>query len=257
MVPHASGDGHDVHHAAHGGDPAADDRGQILVPLHGDARRVRRGRGFAHGTQVQPRPGAVQEEEHPGGQNQPQVEKHAVAEEDAPQGRDILKEIREGGVLEKALQCVADGNIAVFPDPHVLADELAHSCAEDGQGQSGDVLVGPEGDGEEAENQGGQGPRQEGAENADAHGDYSAGPGSRRLFVVEHAPQAQGAAHEHDALHAQVQVAGFLRQDFPQGAEEQGRAIGDGGDDEGQEQTQEITHAAPPSFPRRGKSACS
>ena len=121
---------------------------------------------------------------------------------------------------------------------------MAHAGAEDGQGQARHILVGPERGGEKAEDQRGQRSRQKGAQDAHQHGDEAAGSGARRLFIVEHAAKAQGAAHEHDALHAQVQVAGLLRQNLAQGAEQQRRAVGDGGDDEGQKQAQEITHSS-------------
>ena len=106
----------------------------------------------------------------------------------------------------------------------------------------------PKMDSARPENEGGEGPRQKCAQDADAHSQKAVGTAPRRLLIVEHAAQAQGPAHEHDALHAQVQVAGLLRQDLPQGAEEQGGTVGDGGNDQGDQQIQEVTHFAPSCF---------
>ena len=52
------------------------------------------------------------------------------------------------------------------------------------------------------------------------------------IIWADQRAQAQGAAHEHHALDAQVQVARLLGEDFAAGAVEQGRAVEDGGRDQ-------------------------
>ena len=90
----------------------------------------------------------------------------------------------------------------------------------------------PQGDGEEAEEQGRQRAGQEGGGNGDDHRQGGGRRRARQLLIVERRAQAQGAAHEHHALDAQVQVARLLGEDFAAGAVEQGRAVEDGGRDQ-------------------------
>ena len=151
-----------------------------------------------------------------------------------------MQEGGEGRVLEIARQPVADGDIAPLADPHVLTDKLADTGTEDGQGKARDILVGPEGGGQKAEDQRRQGPGQEGAQDGDGHCGKAVGPAA--LLIVEHAAQAHGPAHEHDALPAQVEVAGLLREHLAQRAEEQGRAVGNGSGHQGDQQGYKAGH---------------
>ena len=52
--------------------------------------------------------------------------------------------------------------------------------------------------------------------------------------------QAERAAHEHNALHTEVEVAGLFRQDLAERTEQQRGAVGDGGDDEGDKQSHSL-----------------
>ena len=87
-----------------------------------------------------------------------------MSEEQGSHHRQLLKGRREGRIEEDRLQVVAHGHVAAGGHPHVLADELTGAGAEDGQGQAGDVLVGPQGDGEEGVDEGADGAAQEGEE---------------------------------------------------------------------------------------------
>ena len=129
-----------------------------------------------------------------------------------------------------------------------LAQEVGKAGAEDGEGQTGHVLVGPEGDGEDAVNEGAQSGAQDGAHHGDEHGHHRVGVGHGLLIVV--GPGQTGhAAHEHHALHAQVQVARLLGDNLAQGAEEEGRARQHGG----HHKAEDFIHCCAPPF--RGKSA--
>ena len=64
--------------------------------------------------------------------------------------------------------------------------------------------------------------------------------GGGELFIVVHTAEAERAAHEHDALHAEVEVAGLFRQDLAERTEQQRGAVGDGGDDEGDKQSHSL-----------------
>ena len=170
---------------------------------------------------------------HPHRQHDAQVEEDAVAEEQGSHHRQLLQGRREGGIEENRLQVVAHRHIAAGGHPHILADELARAGTEDGQGQTGDVLVGPEGDGEEGVDEGSDGAAQEGEEQSQDDGQHAAGAAG--ALEVEGSAQAHGSAHEHHALHAQVQVARLFRQDLTQGAVEQGHAVENGGHDQEQD----------------------
>ena len=229
--------------AAHSRDAAADDGAQIAIAADVDAGGIGSSRGLAHRAQLQAGAALVEEQVHDDGQHHPQIEEDTVAEEDLAHVGDILHGLREGGTDEYGLQVIAHGHEAALTDPHDLANILAHAGAKDGQRQTGDVLVGPEGDGQEAEDQRGDAAGDEGAQQTDEHRQKSTGR-FHGLFVVEHTAKADGTAHEHDALHAQIQAAGFLRQHFAQRTEQQRRAVGDGGHHQCDEQIHGIQHDA-------------
>ena len=232
MVPNAAHHGHDIHHAADGRDAAADDGGQILAAGDADAGGIGGGGGLAHRAQVEAGAAAVEVQAHGHCHGDAQIGEDAVAEEQPAHHRQLLEEDREGRAVEGPLQGVADGHVGALPHPHEFTDVLAHAGAEDGEGQAGDVLVGPEGDGEEAEEQGSQRAGQEGGGDGDDHRQGGGHRRARQLLIVERRAQAQGAAHEHHALDAQVQVARLFGEDFAAGAVEQGRAVEDGGRDQ-------------------------
>ncbi len=93
--------------------------------------------------------------------------------------------------------------------PHQgLPDEAGDAGAQDGDGETRDHLVGPHGDGQQGEDQGAEGP----ASRCRGHGQNG------RLAVMPH-QKAHDGADKHQPLDTQVQVAGLLRQDLPQGGE--------------------------------------
>ena len=162
VVPHTARDGHDVDHAADGAHTAADDGGEVLIARDVDAGGVR-GRGaLAHAAQVQAAAGLVEVPVQRDGAGNGEVEEEAVAEEDAADHRNVLQALGEGGVLEVALEHIAHGDVAVLAHAHILADELADARAEDGQRQTGDVLIRAQRDGQEAEDQRGDAAGDEG-----------------------------------------------------------------------------------------------
>ena len=111
----------------------------------------------------------------------------------------------------------------------MLSEEFPVAHAEDGQRQAGDILVGPEGDGEEGIEEAPQGGGQKGRDKGQDHRHHGDGVPSGNALIEKRGDEAGGAAHIEKPLHAQVQVAGFLGQDLPQGAVHQGGAHEDGG----------------------------
>ena len=130
-----------------------------------------------------------------------------------------------------------------------LSEEVGEAGAEDGESQAGHVLVGPEGDGEHTVEKRAEGGAEKGQNKPQQHGDDLAG--SADLLIEVGSGQTAHGPHKHHTLHAQVQVAGFLGENFAQCTEEKRHARQDGG---GEEACQiKITHGAPPPF--HGKSA--
>ena len=126
------------------------------------------------------------------------------------------------------------------------AEEIGDAGAKDGQGQARDVLVGPEGDGQEAVDQA----RHAGGGEADDQGQQqphdALGRGGMAL-IEEGGGQTGDAADIHDARHAQIQIAALLREDLAGGAEED-----DGAEDDGRlNQRDQRIHARSPPFPRK------
>ena len=251
--PGAAHAGAGVHHqiqAAQAGHGAADDGGQIPVLGDADARCVGGGGAFAHGTQVQARPGPAQEVGQDNCQNHRQVDHEVVGEEELAHHRQVHQGGREHGTVEQALHRGAHrqeaGGVGVADG---LPEGVAEAGAEHGQGQTGDVLVGPEGDGEHREHQGAQPRAHQGAYQGDDQGHIGVGPAG--LLVVVGAHDAGDAAHEHHALHAQVQVAGLFGEKLAQHAEEEGGCRQDAGGEE----VNEVIHGLPLLSPGR-RSRC-
>ena len=173
------------------------------------------------------------------------VDHEVVGEEQLPDVGDVHHAVREDGVVEDALHGGADGQepggVCIA---HGLAKVVAKARAEHGQGQAGDVLVGPQGDGQHGEDQGADTGADQRTDHGDDQGNVGVGPPG--FFIVVGAEDAGDAAHEHHALDAQVHVAGFLRQRLAQHAEEQrGRR-----QDAGGEEIDEVIHARRPPFLR-------
>ena len=153
MIPHAARDAGDVGDTADGGDAAAQHGGQIFVAGDVDTGSVRRCGGFADGAQVQALAGLVQEPREEDGERKGKIRQDVVLEQQRAEHGNVAQEGGEGGVHEDRLEIVAQGDVGALLHAHVFAEELTCAGAEDRQGKAGDVLVGTQGDGDEAEQQ--------------------------------------------------------------------------------------------------------
>ena len=163
------------------------------------------------------------------GQRDSQIEEVDLIEQDRAYYRYVLEEGRHEFQREDFLEMVAYRNIAAEFVSHHLADELGDSCSEGGHRKTGDVLVGPEGDGYEAEDKSGSGSCGESAQNCNKYCNKSAG-GLRTyqglVSVCSH--ESQDASHVHDALDSEVEVSGFLGDYLSHGSEHENGGVGSG-----------------------------
>ena len=156
------------------------------------------------------------------GQDDGCVDHEAVAEdrlpEHAPAGED--GELGLEGLVDHAL-----GRRASVED--VDAEEIRHAHAEGRQGETSHVLVGAQADGQEAVNQaaGHRGEERANERERDAEDHVRV---LRGVLVEVGAGEAGKAAQIHDARNAEVQIAGFFRDDFAHRAVHDDRAEGDG-----------------------------
>ena len=229
MIPHTAGDGHDVDHTADGGDAAAQHGGHILVADDVDTGGVGRGGGLTHGAQIQTHAGLFQHHRHDHGHHTAHLGEDVVPEQPRPDHRQLPQCGGEGRIGEGGLQAIAHRDISAGGGTHILADELACAGAEDGQRQTGHVLVCAQGDGDKAVDQRAESARDEGAENGQNDGNNAVGVRSGGHLIVKRTAQTQRAAHVHHALDAQIQVACPFGQDLAHGAEQQGHAVQNGG----------------------------
>ena len=213
------GGGHvvdDVVEAAEAGDAAADAGRAILIAADVHAHRVRGGGAFAHRAQVQ---ADLRAEEHIGsgeGDDHGEEEHHA----------EVLK--RVGSSRERpAVQLLRADEVHGIV--HLGHDDLHQTHTERGHGKAGHVLVGAQRNRQEAVDQAHQQTHGERTQNAQQD-DQEAG---KRGFAdqVQHQTAAR-AAHAHHAGNAEVQLAGLFRKDFAGGAVHEGRAKGEGIDQE-------------------------
>ena len=189
--------------------------------------------------QAQARAGLRQEVPDRNGEDQRDVGQKAVGEQERPQTEpagEAVKEVDEGiGVVAERLRGHGHGDLADAAGELVEApaEEVAHAGAEDRQGQAGDVLVRPQGDGQEAVDEaaqrGGKERRDEAHDDAQRRVWLDAGIGAVDVFIHEGGRQTGDAAEVHDAGDAEVQVAGFLRDDLAERTEHDDRAEHDGG----------------------------
>ena len=209
---------------------------QVLIAAHVDAHGVGSGGVFTHGPQPQPGAGVLQIPPHHQGDDHTQVHQDVVVKEHLAQHRDV------GQARDRQVgKAVLDVGVVVHGGPahrlHAVAHEEEHAQAEGGDGQTGDVLVGLEGDGEHGEDEAAQGGGEEGHQHAHHHG---VGVAAQDI--------AEDGAHGHGALHAQVQAARLLNGDLSHGAVEQGDVIHNDVVEECGDNVQLIIHGAPPPF---------
>ena len=161
-------------------------------------------------------------------QQDSQIRQEAVGQEHLPKDPQLvgkgqgLTEIGAGGGQGDG------GHLTAGELDEGAAEEVADAHAEGGHGKAGHVLVGPEGHRQQAVQQTHQQRAQQGAQHRDSNGQKAVHRGRRGgLLVEERTDDAADAAHIHDAGDAQIQVAGFLRQDLAGAAVQQGDALHD------------------------------
>ena len=184
---------------------------------------------------------------HGHGQNDGQIYHKAVAEQQGAHGAHA-RQSGDIGPIGGAGGSHGDLTDAASHGIQAAAEEVCDAAAENGQRQAGDILIGPEGDGQKAVNQAAQSGCQKRGDEGQQQTDNGGGILAVDL-VEERGRKACNAAQIHDAGDTQVQVAGFLRQNFANGA------VHDDGAEEhgGLEQLCQLStcHFASPSFPDR------
>ena len=252
--PDAAGVVHHIVQSAQTRDHTAYAGSHILILAHIDTGGIGGGGVLAHGPQVQAHPGPA---EHIGrGQSHDHcgVGQKTVGQEDFAEPAQL---VREGQALAEAGAGGAQGDegyLTAGDFNEGAAEEVAEAHAEGGHGKAGNVLVGPEGYGEEAV----QKPHEEGAQQRAQQGNsHRQEPnhilsGGNGLLIHKCADHAADTAHIHDAGNAQIQVAGLFRKGFAGGAEEQRDALDHGSGDKGYK----IKHCPFPPFRVCGRTAC-
>jgi len=229
---------HDVVRAAEAGDTGADAGGKVLVLCDVDTGSVSRGGIFADGAQAQACAGLRQEEPDRNGEDDRHIGQKAVGEQERAQTElagEAVKEIDEGKrVVAECLRGHGYGDLADAAGELVEApaEEVADAGAEDRQGQAGDVLVRAQRDGQEAVDEaakrGGEERRDETHNDAQRRARLDPCVDAVDVFIHERGRQTGDAAEIHDTGNAEVEVAGFLRDDLAERAEHDNRAEHDG-----------------------------
>ena len=194
--------------SAQAGNTASDAGGHVFVTGHVNAHCVRSRRVFTHSTQLQPDPGT---EQHPAAQqydNDRQEKEYAKA-------------------LQTILPACERPAIHHFRSDEVYSriqfahDHLHQAYAKGGQSQAGHILVCPERYRQERIDQAAEHGQEHGAQDPQEHNQER-----RKAALADHVQDqaSASAAHAHDTGNTQVQVSGFLRQDFARGAVHKCRA---------------------------------
>ncbi len=174
-----------------------------------------------------------------------EIYKEIIAEQDRSDDRNVLQKLRQDRVRERVFERVADGHIAADLQTHQFADELSDAGAEDRQRKSCYILICPQRDGQEAEDQRADGSRRERSKQCDRDGNCANRVIACDLSVNKGSAESERAAHEHQTLNAEVHVAGFFGQDLAGCAEKERSAVEYSGPD----QSDDIkVHLLPP-FP--------
>ena len=181
------------------------------------------------------------------GNHHGQISQKAVGQEDLAKPPQL---IRKGQGQAEAVAGGGEdngGKLTAGELDEGAAEEVAEANAKGGQGQTGDILVCPHGDGQEAVDKA----HTQRAEHTGQQRDQNAkeridlGGGGKGLLIQECPNDAADAAHIHDAGDAQIQIAGFFGEGFAGGAKEQRDSLGDGSGNE----SKKIKHRlSPPSF---------
>ena len=96
VVPDTAGDGHDIDHAADGGDPTANDGGQILIAGNVDAGSIGGGGGLSHRAQVESRPAVAQKPGHAHGDDHAHIDEDVIAKDQRSHHRELPEGRRKG-----------------------------------------------------------------------------------------------------------------------------------------------------------------
>ena len=183
---------------------------------------------FTHGPEAQTTAGAGEIPCHENGDHQHQIDHEVVGKQHLAQNGDIPQEARQQRLRENCACGLGDLKTTVSNLAEILTKELAVAHAEDGQGQTGDVLIGAQRDRQErieqAAQSGGKKCAGKGQQNR-YHGDGGVTGGT---FIDKCGNEPSGAAHVDQALHAEVHIADFFREDLSQCAIHQGGAHQDG-----------------------------
>ena len=190
---------------------------------------------------MQARAGLVEHMGRDEGDDHRQICQETVVEEDFSEPAELGGKGQLGRkILVRGAQGDA-GHVRAGELNERAAEEVAEAHAEGGQGKAGDVLVGSQGNGEEAVDQAHQKGAHKAAQHRDADGEEGIHVrGGGVLLIEEGADDAADGAHIHDARDAQVQVAGLLGEGLAGAAVQQRDALHDGSGDE----SGEIKHAA-------------
>ena len=254
--PHAAGVVHHVVQAAETGDHAAHAGGQVLIPGNVDTGGVGGGGAFAHGAQVQAGPGVLQEIGGQQGQDNGQIRQEAIGQENLAEPAQTLGKGQGLGKIAAGGGQGNGGDLTAGELDQGAAEEVADAHAEGGHGQTGNVLVGPQGHRQEAVQQAHQQRAQQGAQHGDQNGQKAAHlVGGHGLLIEERADDAADTAHIHDAGDTQVQIAGLLGEDLAGATVQQGDTLHDRAGDEGY--NIKIHFLTPPSFRKNGTGPCS
>ena len=130
-------------HAAHAG-------GHVLVLDHVDAGGVRRSGAFTDSPQMQARTGALEDVGGHQGDDDGQVHQKAVGQEHLTEPAKLIRKGQACLDIAAGAAQYDGGDLRVGELDQRAAEEVAEAHAEGGDGKAGHVLVGPEGDGEEA-----------------------------------------------------------------------------------------------------------
>ena len=148
--PDAAGVVHDVVQAAQAGDHAAQTGGDELIPADVNARRVRGGRAFAHRPKLKTHPGLFQHIGRNQRQNNGGVGQEAVAQEQLAENPQLVRNGQAPAEIGGGGGKCDGGHLAAGELNEGAAEEVAEAHAKGGHGKTGHVLIGPEGNGEEA-----------------------------------------------------------------------------------------------------------
>ena len=200
--------------------------------------------------------GVLQEIGGQQGQDNGQIRQEAIGQEDLAEPAQTLGKGQGLGKIAAGGGQGNGGDLTAGELDQGAAEEVADAHAEGGHGQTGNVLVGPQGHRQEAVQQAHQQRAQQGAQHGDQNGQKAAHlVGGHGLLIEERADDAADTAHIHDAGDTQVQIAGLLGEDLAGAAVQQGDTLHDRAGDEGY--NIKVHFLTPPSFRKNGTGPCS